>query len=102
MFASVQPTLTLLLPTQSMVKIIDHKTLHEDLGILFSSDLSWTEHYNHVTSKAYKTLGLLHRTFKSNNTQTKKLLYISLVCSQLIYCSQLWRPHALDQRYHTI
>ena len=25
----------------------------------------------------------------------KKLLYISLVRSQLIYCSQLWRPHLL-------
>ena len=76
-------------------KVIDHKTHHKDLRILFSSDLSWTEHYNHITPKACKTLGLLHRIFKSNNTQTKKLLYISLVRSQLTYCSQLWRPHLI-------
>ena len=45
-------------------KVIDHITHHKGLGILFSSDLSWTEHYNHITPKAYKTLGLLCRTFK--------------------------------------
>ena len=76
-------------------QVIDHKTHHKDLGIFFSSDLSWTKHYNHITPKAYKTLGLLRRTFKSNNTQTKKLLYITLVRSQLTYCSQLWRPHLI-------
>ena len=76
-------------------QVIDHKTHHKDLGIFFSSDLSWTKHYNHIIPKAYKTLGLLRRTFKSNNTQTKKLLYITLVRSQLTYCSQLWRPHLI-------
>ena len=52
-------------------KVIDHKTHHKDLGILFSSDLSWTEHYNHIIPKAYKTVELLRRIFKSNKTQTK-------------------------------
>ena len=65
-------------------------TEHYTTELLFT-----TEHYNHITPKAYKTLGLLRRTFKSNNTQTKKLLYISLVRSQLTYCSQLWRPHLI-------
>ena len=44
-------------------QVIDHKTHHKDLGIFFSSDLSWTKHYNHIIPKAYKTLGLLRRTF---------------------------------------
>ena len=26
---------------------------------------------------------------------SRKKLYISLVCSQLIYCSQVWRPHLI-------
>ena len=76
-------------------KTIEHKTQHKDLGVLYCNDLSWTEHYNCIISKAYKTLGLLRRTFKSNNIQTKKLLYISLVRSQLVYCSQIWRPHLI-------
>ena len=52
-------------------KSIEHKTQHKDLGLLYCNDLSWTEHYNYIISKAYKTLGLLRRTFKSNNVQTK-------------------------------
>ena len=38
-------------------------------------------------------LGLLRTFSKSMNIREKKLLYISLVRSQLLYCSVLWRPH---------
>ena len=30
-----------------------------DLGVIFSSDLSWTEHYNTLTAEVYQTLGLV-------------------------------------------
>ena len=41
-------------------------------------------------------LGLLRRTFsRYNSHHSKKLLYIHLVISQLIYCSQIWRPYLL-------
>ena len=63
---------------------IDCKLHHKDLGILYSHNLTWTEHYKHITAKAYNTLGLLHRTFKTNNIQAKKHLYISLVRSHAV------------------
>ena len=68
----------------------------KDLGITISSDLSWSHHISKIVSNAYKVLCLLRRTFcSSNNISTKKRLYISLVRSQLLYGSQIWRPTQL-------
>ena len=70
---------------------------HRDLGIILSTDLSWRNHYHHISSKAYRTLGLLRRTFShSINTTTKRTLYIALVRSQLLYCSPLWHPYLIQ------
>ena len=46
-------------------------------------------------SKAYKTLELIHRMFHFSSAKTFKLQYISLVRSQLTYCSAIQRPHLL-------
>jgi len=66
---------------------IQHLLQHKDLGVIFASDFNWTAHYTSISAKAYKTLGIIRRTFKTNCTEAKKNLYISLVRSQLIYCS---------------
>ena len=61
-----------------------------------SQDLSWKLHYELLSSRAYKMLGLLRRTFvRVNCTTTKRALYQSMVRSKLTYCSPLWRPHLL-------
>ena len=71
---------------------------HKDLGILISHDLSWSNHLVQITSQAYKKLGLLRRTLCSTNSiTTKKILYLSLVRSQLVYCSQVWRPFQVKE-----
>jgi len=70
-------------------------SLHNDLGITFTADLNWTEHYKVITARAYQTLGLIRRTFRINCVEAKKQHCIALVCSQLLYCSQLWRPQLI-------
>ena len=52
---------------------IDCRLYHKDLSILYSHNLTWTEHYKHITAKSYNTLGLLRRTFKTNNIQAKNI-----------------------------
>ena len=76
-----------------------------DLGILVKNDLTWSDHYNYISSKAYRSLNLIRRTISvSSSTKTKKSLYLSLVHSQLTYCSQLWRPNLIKdiKRLETI
>jgi hypothetical protein len=67
-----------------------------DLGVIISVDLSWSQHYDHMIRAAYQILGLIRRTFSSSaSTHSKKLLYLSLIRSRLIYCSQVWKPHLI-------
>ena len=66
---------------------------HRDLGIIMSSDLSWSVHYCHILSNAYKMLHLLRQIFSTTHCpQNKRALYVSLIKSKLMYNSPLWRP----------
>ena len=38
---------------------IKRSSQHKDPGVIFSSDLSWSAHYNAISTKAYQTLGLI-------------------------------------------
>ena len=76
---------------------VPEHTSHKDLGVVFSSDLTFTAHYDMIVKRAYRVLGLLRRTFRaSTNIHEKLILYVSLVRSQLLYCSQIWRPHLVS------
>ena len=77
--------------------ILTRENTHNDLGIVLTSDLKWRDHYMSIMAKSYKILGLLRKVFSSVHChQAKKVLYISLVRSKLLYCSPIWRPHLLS------
>ena len=76
-------------------KPLNIKESCRDLGVIMSHDLSWSDHVSLVVAKAYKVLGLLRRSFHSAHSSLRTLLYTSLICSQLTYCCQVWRPHLL-------
>ena len=61
-----------------------------------TSNLQWDSHIALISSKAYKKLGLLRRSFSSAvHINAKHGLCLSLIRSQLVYCSQIWRPYLL-------
>jgi len=69
---------------------INHQQLlprdaHTDLGIVMSADLSWCKHYDLISSRVYRTRGLLHRTFNTTNSvHVKKLEQVS---HEVPFCS---------------
>ena len=65
--------------------ILETVTMYKYLGLLISSDLSWSNHIQSVCSKARKILGLIYRKYyRFSDTATLLQLYRSLV-----------RPHLL-------
>ena len=55
-------------------KFIEQKSFHKDLGITFTNNLNWAKHISTICAKAYQTLGLLRRTFKTNCVGAKKTI----------------------------
>lgn len=65
----------------------------KDLGVIFSSDLSFNSHIDAVVNKAYSMLAFIKRNSKDfHDTLTFKSLYTSFVRSQLEYASVIWSP----------
>jgi hypothetical protein len=64
------------------------------LGLLVSSDLSWSNHVSSICSKARKLLSILYRRFyMHSNSDTLFRLYQSLVRPHLEYASSVWSPY---------
>ena len=74
-------------PYQSAV---DH---HKHLGVWLESSLSWDYHINYMCAKANKVLGLIRRTFGSNNPEGVSTAYKTLVRPILEYGCQVWNPY---------
>ena len=64
----------------------------KDLGILFDTKLSFTNHISTITNKARKMLGFIFRIGKHFSAQTLKILYCAYVRSHLEYAAVLWSP----------
>ena len=64
------------------------------LGLLITSDLSWTTHINNICSKARRILGLVYRRFYGHSdVATLRQLYVSLVRPHLEYAAPVLSPH---------
>ena len=64
------------------------------LGIILSSNLSWTHHIEHIAAKAKKLIGLLYRQFyNSVSPEVLLRIYTATVRPHLEYGAQVWDPH---------
>ena len=65
-----------------------------DLGLLTNHHLSWNSQVDAITNKASRILDLLRRTCRGwKDTETLKVLYCTLVRSQVEYGSVVWSPY---------
>ena len=78
-------------------KISDGDTLHpvhsaKDLGIIITSDLSWSVHIGNLVSRARSLTSWVLSVFKSRDRDVLMTLYKSLIRSILEFSCPLWNP----------
>ena len=67
------------------------------LGILITSDLSWSQHIQDMCSKARKLIGLIYRRYyQYADSNTLLRLYTSLVRPHVEYAAPVWDPSAVQ------
>ena len=84
------------LPTQLRIESseIERVGSYKDLGVLISSNLSFTSHIKSVCSKARRFIGAIYCKFYRNTNNSALLnLYTALVRPQLESASPVWRPY---------
>ena len=69
---------------------IDRVDCTKFLGIFLSSNLSWTEHINYLTTKISKNLGIINKLKQKYTFNIIKTLYYSLIYPYLTYCISIW------------
>ena len=75
----------------SILKQVSHI---RDLGVHFTSSLSFSFHVCTVVSKAFRMFGFIKRTMSPfKNTFVLKVLYNAYIRSCLDYCSSVWSPN---------
>ena len=67
----------------------------KDLGVIFTSNMSFNKHICNVTAKSFQMLGFVRRTMKPfKDLSVLRSLYYSLIRSKLEYCPLVWSPRA--------
>jgi hypothetical protein len=72
------------------LKNVNH---HPYLGVELSSDLKFHQHFENMSSKASRLLGMLSRVLSSADTKTRKVAYDTIVRPVVEYGCQAWDPY---------
>ena len=62
------------------------------LGVLLSSDMSWSPHISPIVHKAHQRLGFIRCNLRGSPFKYREIACQSLVHSQLKYCATVWDP----------
>ena len=65
---------------------------YELLGVLFSSNFSFSNHFDHICKSASRLVGFVSRCTNGMLHDSFLLLYKTLVLPVLLYCGSVWHP----------
>ena len=74
---------------------LEHVFEEKDLGVIFDSDLSFSEHIASKINKGNSIVGLIRRSFTFLDCASFTKLYCAMVRPHLEYAQSIWSPHLL-------
>ena len=63
------------------------------LGMEISSNISFNNHIQSITTSASRTLGFFRRSIRTQNPALREMAYKTLVCPLVDYSSTVWSPY---------
>jgi hypothetical protein len=84
---------TLLFPYSLGGHVLERVREVVDLGVSFSSDLSFNPHLDQACNKASRMLGFMKRSCRNFSAGTFRRMYVALVRPLLEYACPVWSPH---------
>ena len=77
--------------TQTIDKVvIDRVDYFNFLGLTIDSQMTWKKHTENISNKCLRVIGTLNRIKHILPTQTRVLLYNSLILPHINYCIMAW------------
>jgi len=74
-------------------QVLEQVECFKYLGVLLTSDLTWSKHTECICAKVKKLLGMIYRHFSEySNPDTLLHIHESMVRPHLEYASQVWDP----------
>jgi hypothetical protein len=71
-------------------KVLKKEHVVKFLGVLIDENLSWTEHVTYICKKISKSVGIFYRSRFCLSTNTKLMLYYTIIYPYLTYCNIAW------------
>ena len=65
------------------------------VGVIISTDMSWSQHIAQTCRKAKQQLGMIHRKLYQSPGQIHHQIYRAAVLPKLEYHASVWDPHHL-------
>ena len=69
---------------------IERVTEFNFLGVLLHSHMTWNKHFNHVSMKTARSIGILHRLRNDYPKSVLVTIYNTLILPHFHYCLLLW------------
>ena len=69
---------------------IHEVNLHKHLGIIFSSDCTWHDHLEYITSKAWTRINIMRKLKFKLDRKSLQIIYFTFVRPILEYADVIW------------